>query len=464
MAGSQTDITDRKRTEEQLLHEALHDPLTGLPNRALLLDRLRQVFRRRVRSPDPGFAVLFVDLDRFKVINDSLGHAAGDELLVVVTRRLKAAIRLEDTVARLGGDEFAVVLSDLPGEAELVRIVSRIHAEIATPVRLRDREVVTTASIGIAIGPAGYARAEDMLRDADLAMYRAKGQGPGQYVLFDQAMQSRTLAALELETDLRRAIELGELRLQYQPIVSLPARQLTGFEALVRWHRPGHGVLPPGDFIPLAEQTGLIVGLGRWVLQEACRQMHVWQTSARAEAPLAISVNVSGRQLTHPGFVSDVADALHSSGLQPEHLRLELTESVLLSDPDAALPVLARLHALGVLLHLDDFGTGYSSFSYLHRFPIDAVKIDRSFVHGMDSNPRNAAIVRTLVVLAQTLGVAVLAEGVETTEEFAELEEISCPGGQGFLFAPPLDPADAEELLRSTADGERVLLNDCPLG
>jgi diguanylate cyclase (GGDEF)-like protein/PAS domain S-box-containing protein len=464
MAGSQTDITDRKRTEEQLLHEALHDPLTGLPNRALLLDRLRQVFRRRLRNPEAGFAVLFVDLDRFKVINDSLGHAAGDELLTVVTRRLKSAIRLEDTVARIGGDEFAVVLADLPGDGELARIVARIHLEIATPVRLREREVVTTASIGIAIGPEGYVKAEDMLRDADLAMYRAKSQGPGQYVLFDQAMQSRTLAALEMETDLRRAIELGELRLQYQPIVSLPDRQLTGFEALVRWHRPGYGPLAPAEFIPLAEQTGLIVGLGRWVLREACRQMQSWQETARTDAPLAISVNVSGRQLTHPGFVADVSEALQASGLQPQHLRLELTESILLSDPDAALSVLARLHDLGVLLHLDDFGTGYSSFSYLHRFPIDAVKIDGSFVKGMDTNPRNAAIVRTLVVLAQTLGVSVLAEGVETTEEFAQLEEIQCPGGQGFLFAPPLDAADAEALLRSTADGERVLLSDCAAG
>jgi diguanylate cyclase (GGDEF)-like protein/PAS domain S-box-containing protein len=464
MAGSQTDITDRKRTEAQLLHEALHDALTGLPNRALLLDRLRQVFRRRHRHADPGFAVLFLDLDRFKVINDSLGHAAGDELLVAVTRRLKASVREEDTVARMGGDEFAIVLADLPGETELTGITSRILAEVAAPVRLRHREVVTTASIGIAIGPEGYASAEEMLRDADLAMYRAKGQGPGQYVIFDQAMQSRALAALELETDLRRAIELEQLHLQYQPIVSFPARHLTGFEALVRWHCRRRGVLSPLEFIPLAEQTGLIIPLGRWVLQEACRQMREWQSAAGWGGSLTISVNVSGRQLTHPGFVADVSDALEASGLDPECLRLELTESVLLSDPDAALDVLARLHALGVQLHLDDFGTGYSSFSYLHRFPIDAVKIDRSFVSGMDSNPRNAAIVRTLVILAQTLGVSVFAEGVETTEEFAQLEEIRCPAGQGFLFAPPLDPGDAEALLRSAAAGETVAMVGATVG
>jgi diguanylate cyclase (GGDEF)-like protein/PAS domain S-box-containing protein len=378
VAGSQTDVTDRRRAEAQLLHEALHDSLTGLPNRALFQERLAQLFRRR---PDgPGFAGLFFDLDRFKVINDSLGHAAGDELLRIIGGRLHECVSADDTVARLGGDEFAIVLAEIESHAQVRHIAARVQEVVAVPATLGTSEVVTTASIGIAVGPAAYAGGDEMLRDADLAMYRAKAQGPGQLVLFDESMYEMSRASLELETDLRRAIERGELRLHYQPIVSLERRRLLGFEALVRWEHARRGLLAPAEFIGLAEETGLILPLGRWVLENACRQMKGWQERFPLRAPASVSVNVSGKQLAHPDFVGDVAAALASTGLAPGHLRLEITESVLLSDPDAAVRVLAELRTLGVQLHLDDFGTGYSSLLYLHRFPIDAVKFDRSFV------------------------------------------------------------------------------------
>ncbi|HEX5725690.1 MAG TPA: EAL domain-containing protein [Longimicrobiaceae bacterium] len=448
MAGSQTDVTERRRAEERLLHDAFHDALTGLPNRALFLDRLEQACRRRrPRVGHAGVAVLVVDLDRFKVVNDSLGHAAGDALLVEAAERMRRALRAHDTVARLGGDEFGVLLPELPDEGHATRVAARLQADLAAPVHLAGREVVSTASVGIALGPPGSGGAGELLRDAGLAMYRAKAQGPGRCDIYDRDVHARALDRLELETDLRRAVERGQLRLHYQPIVSLADGRLAGFEALVRWAHPTRGLLLPDDFIPLAEETGLVSGLGRWVLREACRQARAWRAEAPETPAFTVSVNASGRQFAEPGFVDEVAAALAESGLEPGALRLELTESVLLRDPDGALEVLARLRALGVRLDLDDFGTGYSSFQYLHRFPIDAVKIDRSFVRGLEGEERNAAIVRTLVVLAETIGVAVVAEGVESGAEMAQLRTLRCDRAQGFYFSTPLSPEAAARFL-----------------
>jgi diguanylate cyclase (GGDEF)-like protein/PAS domain S-box-containing protein len=439
MAGSQMDVTAQKSAEEQLLHDAFHDALTGLPNRALFGDRLTQVLNHSMRHRQDTFVLLYLDLDRFKVVNDSLGHQAGDELLRRLADRLPALLRQEDTVARLGGDEFAVVLPNV-GTVQMTRIVDRIQAELARPVRIGSRDIVTTSSMGIVTGPGEYTRAEDLLRDADIAMYRAKAQGPGRFEVFDDALHELTRDRLEMEADLRDAAGRGELRLHYQPIISLLSAEVVGFEALVRWEHPSRGLLQPDSFIPLAEETGLIVPIGEWILVEATRQ------AARWGGGLTINVNVSGRQLSHPDFTGHVERALADSGLESDRLQLEITESVLLRDPDAAIEVLNVLHEMGVQLYLDDFGTGYSSFSYLHRFPFDAVKLDRSFVHRMDEDPRNGAIVRALVVMAQTLGLLVVAEGVERPEEVVQLRGVECPFGQGFLFSRPLESEAAATL------------------
>lgn len=435
-AGSQTDVTDRKRAEEQLLHDAFHDGLTGLPNRALLVDRLTQVLHHSMRHRQDTFVLLYLDLDRFKLVNDSLGHAAGDELLLRIAERLSTVLRQEDTVARLGGDEFAIVLPNIAA-SEMTRVVQRVQAELARPAVIGSREIVTSASVGIVLGPGEYGSADEVLRDADIAMYRAKVQGPGRYEVFDDALHAETLKVLEMEAALRGAVDRGEMRLQYQPIISLASERLVGFEALVRWDHPELGLLPPAAFIPLAEETGLIVGIGEWILRAAAGQASGWGGG------LAVNVNVSGRQLTHPDFVRQVGAALRESGLEPGRLQLEITESVLLRDPEAAIDVLNALRSLGVQLYLDDFGTGYSSFSYLHRFPIDAVKLDRTFIHGIDLEPRNAAIVGALMAMAQSLGLLVVAEGVERVEEVAQLRGIECPFGQGFLFSRPLEPEQA---------------------
>lgn len=431
MAGSQTDITARKSAEAQLVHDAFHDALTGLPNRALLADRLEQVLTNSRRHRKDTFALLYLDLDRFKVVNDTLGHAAGDELLQRAAARLAAPLRQGDTVARLGGDEFAIVLPNV-GARDIAKVVERVQAAVSRPIRIGTRELATTASIGVVLGPGAYTEAAEILRDADIAMYRAKAQGPGRYAVFDEAIQEHTVAQLELEADLRGAVERGELRLEYQPILSLVSGRLVGFEALVRWEHPGRGLLAPADFVALAEESGVIVPIGEWVLREAAVQAAAWGGG------LTVNVNVSGRQLAHPKFAAHVAAALVASGLEPGRLQLEITESVLLRDPDAAIEVLEALREMGVQLYLDDFGTGYSSFTYLHLFPIDAVKLDRSFVHRMDEDTRNDAIVRALLAMAQSLGLLVVAEGVERTEEAEHLLELGCPFGQGYLFSRPL--------------------------
>lgn len=442
------DITDRKRAEEQLVHDAFHDGLTGLPNRALFMDHLKQAVKRAKRSKKHSFTVLFLDLDRFKVINDSLGHLVGDQLLIGIARRLETCLRSIDTVARLGGDEFTILLDDLKDHSEVIQIVERIQKELSAPFKLGLQEVFTTVSIGIAPGTLGYERAEDILRDADTAMYRAKSLGKARYEVFDEGMHAHAMNLLHIETDLRRAIERKELRLHYQPIVSLTTQKIIGFEALVRWQHSERGLISPMDFIPIAEETGLIVPIGQWVLYESCRQMRQWQQQqSSAEPPLFISVNLSGKQFMQSDLLEKIRWTLNDTGLDPRSLKLEITESVVMESIEAVTSILRQLRTLGVELSIDDFGTGYSSLSYLHRLPFDTLKIDRSFVSQMSQNDENREIVRTIVMLAQSLGLKVVAEGVETVEQLAQLQFLKCEGGQGYLFSKAIDAEAAGELL-----------------
>ncbi|HEY2943349.1 MAG TPA: EAL domain-containing protein [Vicinamibacteria bacterium] len=449
MAGSLTDVTRRKEAEERLLHDALHDALTGLANRTLFGDRLHQAVARGRRRDDYSFAVLYVDLDQFKVVNDSLGHLAGDEVLVALARRLETCLRPGDTVARLGGDEFAVLVEDVDDASQALRIADRIHEELGPPLKVRGHEVFATASVGIARGAARYEHAHDLLRDADIAMYRAKRRGRGHSEIFDASMHAVATLRLKMETELRRALERQELRLHFQPVVSLETHRIAGMEALVRWQHPDRGLLLPGEFIPLAEEIGAIVPLGRWVIRNACAEARRWQEQARGGPPVAISVNLSARQFSQTDVLALACEALDESGLPAPGLRLELTESALMDDPAGAAAKLGELKQLGVNLDIDDFGTGYSSLSYLRRFPIDALKIDRAFVSRMDADVEDREIVRTIVTLAANLGVSAVAEGVETPAQAAQLRGFHCPYAQGFLFSRPVAAGEAAGLLRS---------------
>ena len=444
------DITDRKRAEERLLHDAFHDALTGLPNRALFMDHLGLAIARSKRNAEQKFAVLYLDLDRFKIINDSLGHMIGDQLLVGIGKRLEQCLRPGDTIARLGGDEFTVLIEDIADDTDTVYVAERIQSELTVPFNLSGREVFTTVSIGIAPGSSNYERAEDILRDADTAMYRAKTMGKARHEIFDKAMHARAMNLLQLETDLRRAIEREEFFVQYQPIVSLETSHLRGFEALVRWKHPTRGLISPIDFIPVAEETGLIVQIGEWVLRESCKQMQYWQVLFPADPPMFISVNLSGKQFAQPDLISEVANILDETGLNPRNLKLEITESVVMENIETATEMLKQLRSLGVKLSIDDFGTGYSSLSYLHRFPIDTLKIDRSFVTQMSDNNENMEIVRTVVMLAQNLGMDVVAEGVETSDQLSLLQRLGCEFGQGYFFSKPVDASAAEKIILDT--------------
>jgi diguanylate cyclase (GGDEF)-like protein/PAS domain S-box-containing protein len=441
------DVTDRKRAEQQLLYDAFHDALTGLANRALFTDHLKLAIARAQRQADRQFAVLFLDLDRFKVINDSLGHMVGDQLLVGIARRLESCLRPGDTVARLGGDEFTILLEDLHSEAEVVEVAERLKQTLAMPFNLGGHQVFTTASIGITLSSIGYSRPEDCLRDADTAMYRAKQHGKARHELFDASMHARAMKLLQVESDLRRAVEHHELVVYYQPIMSLETGRIRGFEALVRWQHPQQGLISPVDFIPVAEETGLIVPLGQWVLGEACRQARVWQELFPSDPPLTISVNISAKQFAQPDLVGQVEHVLRETGLAPGSLHLELTESVVMENIETATDLLHRLRALGVALSIDDFGTGYSSLNYLHNFPLDTLKIDRSFVSQMAGNNENTEIVQTIVTLARSLGMNVVAEGIETKMQLASLRALECEGGQGYLFAKPMPTEAAEAFL-----------------
>ena len=441
------DISERKALEGELAHQAFHDPLTTLPNRALFLDRLQHAVARLTRD-GRHFAVLFVDLDRFKVINDSLGHGVGDRLLIDVSRRLQSCVRPGDTVARLGGDEFGMLLEDIDTTAPAQVVADRIADTLQHPFLLEGREVFITASIGLALTEAGDLRPESILRDADMAMYRAKSNGKARCEVFDKGMSEQAVAQLELEIDLRGALARRDFTLHYQPIVDLTTGRVIEMEALIRWAHPARGLLPPGDFITITEVTGLIVPVGNWVLMEACRQMRQWQ---RLFPSLTVSVNLSARQLQEASLYRDVAEALRTTGLHPSALKLEITESVLMADASAALSKLRALKELGVQIAIDDFGTGYSSFSYLNRFPVNTLKVDKSFIHPLAEAPDNAAIVRAIVTLATSLNLSVTAEGIETEAQLQQLRALGCQRGQGHYFARALAADTISELMQKAA-------------
>ncbi|MHB8846348.1 MAG: EAL domain-containing protein [Nitrospirota bacterium] len=439
MAGSQTDITARKTAEEQLLFDAFHDALTGLPNRALFLDRLEHVIASAKRRPSYIYGVLFMDLDRFKVINDSLGHSVGDKLLIEVGARLKAFLRPGDTVARLGGDEFAILLDDIADIADAEDITRRLEQALAAPYTIQGHEVVTGQSIGIALRSDRYEWPEQILRDADIAMYEAKSKGRARHEFFDTRMHAGIIDRLQLESDLRIAVEHQDgFVLHYQPIISLKDRRLIGFEALVRWSHRTRGMIYPLEFISLAEETGMIVPLSDWILREACSQISLWQKKYPMEKPLRMSVNVSSRLLLLPTFVDSVTQVLRENDLDPGTLAIEVTESMLMEHTGEALDSMARLQKAGVHIHIDDFGTGYSSLSYLHSFPVNALKIDRSFIERMSPNNENQEIVRTIIALAQSLKLDVIAEGVELDHQLSAITGMDCHYGQGYLFSKPL--------------------------
>ncbi len=443
------DITHRKHAEQQLVHEALHDGLTGLPNRAWFMEQL-QVSLDLVRSQkDRLFAVLFLDLDRFKLINDSIGHMVGDQLLIGIAKRLSQCIKPGDKVARLGGDEFTILLDDIRSASEAVEVADRIQNHLSKPFNVGGYETFTTVSIGIALSNSDYQLPEDFLRDADTAMYQAKSLGKARHVIFDKGMHARAVNLLQLETDLRRAIDRDEFFIEYQPIVELQSGRLTGFEALVRWQHPDRGSVLPDRFIAVAEETGFIVPIGQWVLLQACLQMQRWNEKHSPASPLSISVNLSGRQFGHSNLLEQVTQILDATGLDPRSLKLEITESVVMDSVESAAGTLEKLRALGVELSIDDFGTGYSSLSYLHRLPIDTLKIDRSFVSRMVENDENKEIVRTIIMLAKTLGMGVIAEGVETQEQAELLRELGCQYVQGYLVSKPLDAMTTDLLILS---------------
>ncbi len=452
------DITDRKRAQERLAHDASHDALTGLPNRAHFTQRLDQMIQRSKDHPGPSFAVLFLDADRFKVINDSLGHMFGDQLLIGIAERLKKCVRPGDMVARLGGDEFTVLLDDIAEASEATLVAERIQQELALPFDLSGREVFTSVSVGIAMD-IGYKQPQDILRDADTAMYQAKLQGKARCQIFDSDMHSAAMNVLQVETDLRRSVEREEFCVHYQPIVLLNRESISGFEALVRWQHPERGLVFPDEFIGVAEETELIIPIGERVLFEACRQIREWQLESSRNNELSVSVNLSCKQFQQPGLVRLVNKVLQQTGLEPRFLNLEITESIVMDNIDTAVSTMKELRALGVQLSIDDFGTGYSSLSYLHRFPINTLKIDRSFVSQMHDNSENTEIVRTIVMLARNLGMEVIAEGLETEQQLLKLLVLGCDYGQGWFYCRPADAQEIGQLLSDTSPFRSELSN-----
>ncbi|MBA3944456.1 MAG: EAL domain-containing protein [Herpetosiphonaceae bacterium] len=454
VAGSQTDVTVRKQVEEQLLHDALHDALTGLPNRVLFMKRLGRAVKRARRHPEYRFAVLFLDLDRFKVVNDSLGHTAGDALLVDLGRRLLAGVRPDDTVARLSGDEFGILLEGISDLHFAMMAADRLQARMAEPFVLQGNKLFSAISMGIAYSAAEYEQPEEVLRDADIALYRAKAMGRARYVVFTHSMHVRAVELLQLEIDLRRAIEREEFVVYYQPIVSLKTDQITGFEALVRWQHPERGLLEPGEFITVAEETGLIAPLGWLVLREACHQMRVWHVGFPEYPPLTMNVNFSGTQFAHPDLRRHFEAIFHDIVMDAGRLRLEITETVMMEHAGSHADVLAYLRSLDIQLHVDDFGTGYSSLGALDQFPISALKIDRLFVMRLGANGEHGELLETIITLAHNLRIEVIAEGVETVAQREYLRMLGCDYGQGYLFSPAVDARGASALLARAVDRE----------
>lgn len=456
IVGSQTDITNRKKAEEQLLHDAFHDALTNLPNRALFLDRLTQVLERCNRNADYAFGVLFFDLDQFKLVNDSLGHNTGDELLIAIGELLQNCVRSIDTVARLGGDEFVILLEEVESLEDTTNVADRIQQELQRPVQVGSHQIHTSASMGIIFSKQGYERTEDVLRDADIAMYQAKARGKNRSVIFESQMRRQAIARLELENDLHRALERGEFELYYQPIQSLVTKQIVGLEALIRWLHPERGFIPPMEFIPVAEETRLIFPIGAWVLREACRRFQDWRNTLPGMSERYISVNISGMQLTQPEFVDQVVEILTETGMGAGSLRLEVTEATLVGSNGRIMDALKRLSALGIQLYIDDFGVGFSSLSYIRTFPVSTIKIDRKFIEQItsgDAGSNSNEMIESILKFSMDMGLEAIAEGVETIQQYEQLKSLVCPYGQGFYLSKPLNFSATESLLLQSGQG-----------
>jgi diguanylate cyclase (GGDEF)-like protein/PAS domain S-box-containing protein len=452
IAGSQSDITSRKVMELQLRHDAFYDGLTGLPNRALFLDRLNQAMGMMRRDEKRQYAILLLDIDKFKLVNDSLGHIIGDHLLIEFARRLRRCPQESDTVARLGGDEFVILMQDVDGMEGAKTLARRIHEEFKTPLLVHGREMYVTTSIGLALGKTRYERSDDVLRDADTALYQAKAAGRGRHEAFSSGMHMQVLSLLDLEHDLRIAAkDCSQFTLHYQPILELQGPKLIGFEALLRWNHPDRGNISPIQFIPVAEETELITPITYWVLQTACKQLNAWMKHAKRTLPLYISVNLSGKTLTDPDLPVQIEKILRAAEVPPQQIKLEITEGSLMKNPELALATLSTLKKMNLGLMVDDFGTGYSSLSYLHRLPLDVLKIDRSFIQDVPMEKRNIEIVKTISILAERLGLQTVAEGVETKEQHQWLKSIHCRQGQGYLFAKPLPAEEALAFLTANS-------------
>ncbi|UCH61047.1 MAG: EAL domain-containing protein [Anaerolineales bacterium] len=460
IAGSQTDITDRKYAEDKLLHDAFYDKLTGLPNRALFMDHLNLAVERSKRRDDYTYAVLFMDLDRFKDINDRFGHLTGDRLLVEVSKILEGRMRSTDTVARFGGDEFVILLEDIDTPESAQYIADWIQKELSSPFHISNHETYITSSIGIVLSNKGYTKAEDVLRDADIAMYIAKGNGRARHEIFSPPMRENIMNKLELEADLRQAIDKGQLSAHYQLIVSLESGEIASLETLIRWNHPQKGIIAPPDFIPLAEETGLIIAVDRWILREACKQLKKWQQEIPSLSKLKISVNVSGKNLSQPDLIDYIESVLNETGLAGENLILEITETNLLENSEMVNSIFQKLKNLGVEIQIDDFGIGYSSLSYLSNFPINALKIDRSFVSNITEDSNNLKIVQAIIMLSHRLGVGVIAEGLETENQLNKLRSLGCEFGQGFFVSRPIAGHDTQTLLAGIASGNEMPIRE----
>jgi diguanylate cyclase (GGDEF)-like protein/PAS domain S-box-containing protein len=449
--GTLRDVTERKRSEEELTYSASHDALTGLPNRAALITQLEGAIAKTQSDSSYLFAVLFLDLDNFKAINDRLGHTAGDHLLVALAHRLELCLRPSDQIARLGGDEFVIYLNNIHGIQDATHIAERIQIALAAPITWNEQQIFSTTSIGIAIGTDRYLHPEELLRDADSAMYAAKKRGKGCYEVFETDISGCTVPTFHLEYELKQAIERHEFILHYQPIVDLGSQKITGFEALLRWCHPERGLIMPADFIPVAEATELIIPIGAWVLAEACTQLKTWQQEITSDMPLSMSVNVSSLQLNHPGFLEMVEQTLETTQLQGRHLTFEITESVMMEESEGMGELLEQLRAQQIQLSLDDFGTGYSSLSALKQFPISTIKLDRCFTQSLGNDPKSLEIVRAVMHLAQKMDIAVIAEGIETLSQQQHLQILNCTQGQGFLFTAAIDGQAAGNLIAANA-------------